>query len=211
MAGEAAATTLLSAGVEGILGHASLDEWERIQRVLRSMSGLVRDPDIEDAPKDELSHPWDQAQYFVRDTGSTAADAVRLAIDALWSDADEAVFLLRRGDTLGATSSLGRALLELQDSFSPARVRRVKDGDGVWVIKDVFADTAQDSPERGGREEKDEARETEPDARADLNETRVLAAHLLLTYFVQRTLGLASEANQTREALEGAYLREEVS
>ena len=36
-----------------------------------------------------------------------------------------------------------------------------------------------------------------------------LAAHLLLSYFVQRVLGLASEAEKTRKTLEKAYRREE--
>ena len=208
MAGQAAATTLLSAGVEGVLGHASPEEWERIQSVLRSMSDFVPDADVEEAGG--FSHPWCQLPRFVRYPGCTATDSIRLAIDGLWSDADEAVFLFRRGDTLGATSSLGRALLGLQDSFSPARVKRVKSEDGGWVIKDVFEYTAQDFSERGKGEEKDKMGKAEQSSQLELGEARILAAHLLLSYFVQRVLGLASEAGQTRDTLEGVYLREEV-
>jgi hypothetical protein len=211
MAGEAAATTLLSAGVEGILGHASPEEWERIQSVLRSMSGFVENADTESALPGGSSDAWGPLPLFVRYTGCTAADSIHFAIDALWSHADEAVFLFRRGDTLGATSSLGRALQGLQDSFSPAHVKRVKSEDGVWVIKDVFEDAAQDSPELGKGEEKGRIGAAEQSSLADLGEATVLAVHLLLSYFVQRALGLASEASQTRETLESAYLREEIS
>jgi len=211
MAGEAAATTLLSAGVEGILGHASPEEWERIQSVLRSMSGFVQIADIEDALTAGPLHPWKQMQHFARYPGCTAADSICLAIDALWSDADEAVFLLRRGDTLGATSSLGRALLGLQDSFSPAHAQRVKNPDGVWVIKDVLEDTAQDSPELGKGEEKDKTWGAQQSSLSELGEAAVLASRLLLSYFVQRVLGLASEASQSRQGLEEAYLCEETS
>jgi hypothetical protein len=208
MAGEAAATTLLSAGLEGILGHASPEEWERIQSVLRSMSGFVQDDVVEDALTVGPLDPWSQTQHFVRYPGCGAADSICVGIDAVWSDADEAVFLFRCGDTLGATSSLGRALQGLQGSFSPAHVRRVKDEDGVWVIKDVLEDAAQD-----GRAKDDEKEKTGEAARSsswELGQAAVLASQLLLSYFVQRVLGLASEASQIRETLESTYLRAEV-
>lgn len=157
-AGEAAATALLSAGVEGILGHASPEEWQRIANVLRSMSGFIQDADIEDAPAGEPRLPLSLTPRFVPDPGCTAADSNRLATDALWGHAEEAVFLFRRGDTLGAKSSLGRALQEIQ-----------------------------------------------------MGQAAAFAAHLLLSYFVQRVLGLASEAGRTRQRLGKACLHEETS
>jgi hypothetical protein len=211
LTGEAdAATALLSAGVEGILGHASEEEWERIQTVLRSTSAFVQTAEVEDALTGGSWCARRESHGFMRAPGLTAADSVGLAIDALWSDADEAVFLFHRGDSLGTTSSLGRALLGLQDSFCPEHVRRVKNEDGIWVIKNIFEDTA-DSPAHGKAEEKDRTGEAERSSLADLGETTVLAVHLLLSYFVQRVLGLEAEACETREILESTHLREEVS
>jgi len=211
MAGEAAATTLLRVEVGGVLGRASPEERERIKSVLRSMSGFVQSADIDDAVTGGHWRPWGQMQHFMRYPGRTVADSVRMAVNALWSYTEEAVFLFRRGNTLGAKSSLGRALHGLQDSFSPAHVKRVKGDDGVWVIKDVFEYTAQDSSEHERGDEKYKTGEAEQSSLTELGQATVLASQLLLSYFVQRVLGLASEAGQTRQTLEGAYLREEAS
>ena len=134
-----------------------------------------------------------------------------MATEALWSHADEAVFMFRRGYTRGCTSSLASALHALQDSFSPAHVKRVKSEDGIWVIKDVHESAVQDPQ---GRQSGGETSGRAEDAEAMLSELEhatVLAKQLLLSYFVQRVLGLASEAYQTRQTLEKVYLLEEAS
>lgn len=209
LAGEQAATTLLSAGAAGILGHASSEDWERIQSILRSMSGFARDAGIENDLTGTPSHPWSQTQHFVRGPGRSAADAICRAIDVLWSYVDDAVFLFRCGDTLGAESRLGRALQVLQESFSPTHVQRVKNADGGWVITDVFERAGPS--ERGKGDHEDKTAEAQQSCPPDLTKARVLASEFLLSYFVQRVLGLASEAGQTRQNLERAYLHEETS
>ena len=211
MAGEAAATTLLRAEVGGVLGSASAEDRGRLRSVLRSMAGFVQEADSEDGVTGGEGRPWGQTRHFIRYPNCTAADSIRLATDALWDYADEAVFLFRRGETLGSQSSLGRALQALQDSFSPVHVKRLKSEDGFLIIKDVFEDTAQDSPEPAKGNETYKKGEAEQSALEELGQATVLASQLLLSYFVQRVLGLASEAGQTRQTLEGAYLREEAS
>lgn len=210
IAGEAAVATLLRAEAGGLSEGASPEDQQRIRSVLRSMAGFIQGAGVADAPTDWSCHPLDQIPQFVRYPGCSAADSVRLAVDALWNDADEAVFHFRRGDTLGAESSLGLALRELQDSFSAACVRRVKNEDGDWIIKDVLEYTEQVSqdPEKG--DGKNTAGAAEPGLLAELGQAMVLASQLLLFYFVQRVLGLEAEACETREILESAYLREEI-
>jgi hypothetical protein len=208
MAGEAAAATLLRAEVGGVLGHATPEERERIRSVLQSMSIRVQEIDVEDVVT--LGH-WragGQPHHFMRLPGRTAADSVRIATDALWSDVNEAVFQFRHGAPYDK-ECLGRALHALQDSFSPAHVKRVKSEDGIWVIRDVFEYTAQDSKEHEKGDEKYRTGEAEQSSLSELGQATVLASQLLLSYFVQRVLGLASEAAQTRQTLEKAYLREE--
>ena len=152
MVGEAGTTTLLRARVGGLLGRASPEVRERIGNVLRSMPGPVESAVIEEASTGGLLPAPEEASF----PGHPAAGSVHQAIDALWRCADDAVFRFRQGDTLGARSSLARALYEVQ-----------------------------------------------------VEQATPLAAHLLLSYFVQRVLGLASEAGQTRKTLEKAYLRED--
>lgn len=154
MAGEAEAAALLRAGVGGVLGDASPEEFERIGSVLRLVSGCLPNGDL-GVLAGQPTPP------FTRPPEETAADSIGKTTDALWSDADEAVFRFRRGDTLGAASSLGRALTRYQHS--------------------------------------------------DPEEPAALAGRLLLSYFVQRILGLASEAARTCRTVEKACLREEAS
>jgi len=208
MARDAAMDTLLRAEVGGLFGGVSEGGKERLREILRAMAGFVKNADIEDVVSGGHWRPWGQMQHFMRFSGRTEADSVRLAVDSLWNYADEAVFWYRRGEAGRAKSSLGRALHGLQDSFSPAHVKREKDENGLLVIKGLFEYTSQDKAEH---EEGDEGYRTGDGAESpysELGKATVLASQMLLSYFVLRAVGRESEAAGTRQKLGDTYLRE---
>lgn len=208
MARDAAADALLRAEVGGVLGTLSPDEKERLRGVVTSMSGFVQEADIEDAQTGGHWRPWGQPQHFMLVPGLTAADSVRRATFALWSYADEAVFWHRRGETLRSKSSLGRALHALQDSFSPAHVRRVLNDEGIFVIADVFEYTKQDHGEHAKGDQKFKSSEKEESEYTALGQATVAASALLLGYFLSRAAGRETEAAAMRKTIEDRFLHE---
>ena len=208
MAADAAGTVLIRAESGGILGQATPEQRERISSILTSMSTFVQVMDYEDVVT--LGH-WragGQPHHFMRLPGRSASDSIRAAMEGLWQNVDEAVFQFR-WEGHYAKEYLGKALHALQDSFSPTHVKREKKEDGSWVIKDLFEYTAQEKKDHDkGDAQYAVAGEWQL---SELGKATVLASELLLSYFVQRVLGLGSQAAQTRQTLETAFLRDEAS
>lgn len=211
MSADAAATALLRAEAGGTLGAMPPAQREQLKDVLGSMAGFVQVPDLDGVITQGHWRAWGQMQHFMRLPGRTPAESFRLAKDALWGAADAAVFHFRKGDTTGAKSSLGQALHAIQDSFSPAHVKREKDGQGRLVIKDLYEYTAQDSKEHAKGDELYRTGEDGQSSYSELGQATVLASTLLLAYFVQRCSGRESEASGSRSSLDELYLAEQTS
>jgi hypothetical protein len=211
MASEAASTALLRAEAGGVLGGLSPARRERLRSVLQAMSGFVQAPDLDGVLTGGHWREWGQMQHFMRVPGRTAAESLKLAKDALWGAADEAVFWFRKDETTRAKSSLGNALHALQDSFSPAHVRREPDAEGRQVIKDLSEYTAQDPKEHHKGDETYKTGEAAESPYSGLGKAAVLASTLLLAYFIQRCAGNESDATGIRSSLDDLYLRGQVS
>lgn len=211
MTTDAAATALLRAEAGGVLGGLSPALRERLRDVVRAMSGFVQVPDMDGVLTGGHWRAWGQMQHFMRVPGRTAADSFRLAKDSLWNAADEAVFWFRREDTTRAKSNLGQALHALQDSFSPAHVKREADEQGRLVVKDLYEYTAQDPKQHAKGDESYRTGEGEQGSYSGLGRATVLASTLLLAYFIQRCVGLESDAAGLRQSLDDTYLREQAS
>lgn len=211
MATDAAATALLRAEVGGVLGSVSSEHRERLREVVRAMSGFVQAPDVDGVARGGHWKAWGQMQHFMRVPGRTAAESFRLAKDSIWSWADAAVFSFRKDDAASAKSTLGQALHALQDSFSPAHVKREQDEQGRLVIKDLYEYTAQDPKQHGKGDETYRTAEAEQSPYSGLGRATVLASTLLLAYFIQRCVGRESDAAGLRSSLDDLYLRENIS
>lgn len=210
MTADAAATALMRAE-GGVLWGVSPALRERLQNVVRAMSGFVQMPDIDGVRGGGHWKAWGQMQHFMRVPGRTAADSFQLAKDSVWSWADTAVFSFRRDDTASAKSNLGQALHALQDSFSPAHVKREQDEQGRLVIKDLYEYTAQDPKQHGKGDETYRTGEAEESPYSGLGRATVLASTLLLAYFIQRCVGREADAAGLRNSLDDLYLREQIS
>jgi hypothetical protein len=197
LVGVAAAAALLLAEAGGRFGEITAEERERLRGVLSSAAASVPELGAGSGDAGEAPARTGPTGPFVRLPGQSAADAVRHGAGIFWSHAEAAVFAFRRGDDLGAGESLRRALYGLGGAFSPSSVRRELGDDGAWVIRDVA--------ELGSQGFSGQAPPSETEGSA------VQAGHLLLSYFVQRVLNLASEAFRARETLERTFLRVEAS
>ncbi len=211
MSADAAATSLLRAETGGALGGMSAAQREQLKDVLGAMAGFVQVPDLDGVLTQGHWREWGQMQHFMRLPGRTAAESFKLAKDSLWGAADSAVFHFRKGDITGAKSNLGQALHAVQDSFSPAHVKREKDEHGRLVIKDLYEYTAQDSREHAKGDELYRTGEAAESSYSELGRATVLASTLLLAYFIQRCSGRESEASASRSSLDGLYLNEQTS
>lgn len=211
MSADAAATALLRAETGGVIGDASPERRDRLREVVRAMSGFVQVPDMDGALTGGHWRAWGQMQHFMRVPGRTVAESFRLAKDSLWGAADAAVFQFRRDDLARAKSSLGQALHALQDSFSPAHVKREPDEQGRLVVKDLYEYTAQDSKEHAKGDETYRTGGGEQGPYSALGKATVLASTLLLAYFIQRCVGRESDAAGLRQSLDDTYLREQAS
>lgn len=209
MAGEAAATTLLRADAGGVLGNASPETREQLKDVLRSMADYVKTPDYTGLLGGHWA-PWGQAQHFMKPSGWPLKDAFQFGQNFIWNSVLAAVAAFRSKDTGQAKLKLAEALHALQDSFSPAHVKRVKNEEGVWVIKDIFEYTAQDSKEHEKGDQQYRTAEGEESAYSGLGQATVLASTLLLAYFVQQCTGHSGDAASLRTSLNALYLREEL-
>jgi hypothetical protein len=210
MAGEAAATTLMRAETGGVLGHASQEVRERLKDVLRSMAEYVQTPDYVGLLGGHWA-PWGQAQHFMKPSGWPSKDALEFGENFIWNSVLAAVGAFRSNDTGQAKLRLGEALHALQDSFSPAHVKRVRNDAGIWVIKDIQDYNAQESKEheKGDQQYRTGAGNETPFS--GLGQATVLASTLLLAYFVQRCTGDEGEAARSRASLNELYLNAELS
>jgi hypothetical protein len=211
MATDAAATALSRAEAGGVLGSLPDASRERLRDVVRAMSGFVQVPDLDGVVTGGHWRAWGQMQHFMRVPGRSAADSCRLATDSLWNAADAAVFFFRRDDAARAKSNLGEALHALQDSFSPAHVRREPDELGRLVIRDLHEYTAQDPKEHGRGDETYKTSAAGESSYSALGRATVLASTLLLAYFIERCAGRESDAAGLRQSLDDTYLREQAS
>ena len=209
MSTDAAATALLRADTGGVLGSLSTARREKLKEILGSMSGFVQVPDLDGVLTQGHWRAWGQMQHFMRVPGRTASESLRLAKDALWGAADAAVFHFRKDDVARAKTSLGEALHALQDSFSPAHVRREQDADGRFVVKDLYEYTAQDAKEHAKGDETYRTGEAAESSYSELGRATVLASTLLLAYFVHRCAGREGDAAGVRTSLDDLYLREQ--
>jgi hypothetical protein len=201
---------LLRASGGGVLGQASPEVRERLSDVLRSMADYVKTPDYAGLLGGHWA-PWGQAQHFMKPSGWPSKDALQFGMNLIWNSVLEAVAHFRSNDMGRAKLRLADALHALQDSFSPAHVKRVRNQEGIWVIKDIYEYTAQDSKEH---EKGDETYRTGPGEESPysgLGQATVLASTLLLSYFIQCCLGRAGDAAGIRTSLNDLYLRAELS
>lgn len=211
MTSEASATALLRAEGGGVLGDLAPERRERLKDVLRSMSGFVQAPDLDGVLTQGHWRAWGQMQHFMRVPGRTTSDSYRLAMDALWGAADAAVSHFRHDDLTRTKDNLGMALHALQDSFSPAHVRRERDEQGRLVIKDLYEYEAQDSKEHSKGDQAYRTGEASESPYSDLGKATVLASTMLLAYFIQRCTGREGDAAATRTSLDDLYLRDQTS
>ena len=107
--------------------------------------------------------------------------------------------------------NLGQALHALQDSFSPAHVRREPDEQGRLVVRELYEYTAQDPKQHGKGDETYKTSEAKESSYSGLGRATVLASTLLLAYFIQRCAGREADAAGLRRSLDDTYLREQAS
>ncbi len=206
MAGEAAAAAVQRVDTGGVLGTAPAEVRERLKGVVLSMGQYVKTPDYVGLLGGHWA-PWGQAQHFMKPSGWPNKDAFEFGTNFIWNSVLAAVAAFRSGEDGQARLRLAESLHALQDSFSPAHVKRQRNEGGVWVVKDIQDYNAQDSKEHEAGDASFHTGPGDQSPYSSLAQASVLASTVLLAYFIQLCLGRQSEAAALRDSLNNLYLR----
>ncbi len=155
-----------------------------------------------------------QATHFMANKGQPQFSAYQAGLKKVFGPVYEAVTLFTGSFALlsdaltdEAGVRLGDGLHALQDSFSPAHVKRMKRGE-QWLIEELFVWNEQ---KKEDHEAGDESWRNSDGTLSDLGRAVEDATKMMLAYFVLRVVGKRGEADKKQAELMQKYFQAALS